>query len=252
MKYMKEIQPESSELYKEKDYESYGLRGTFDIFDRLQAESFAKRIDVDTNLEKHRNILVKKTALMMPDLSGKYSLDIGTGEGRWARFMSTKGSSKVVGIDTSQPMLDIARTRTSDESIHFLNNDISALNDSSFDFANAFFITNYIKNLDKFYRNLYRVLGPNGEQIFTVKTVEFDTGDKRDFSDYLLPILGINGSTIFTYPHSQEDYLDTVSRCGFEIINLYSDETNDKFKNNYLNSVNFKINDLVVYCRKRS
>lgn len=247
MKYMKEIQTESSK----RNNESYDIIKTFDVFDELQAESFAKRIDSDINLEEHNNILVKKTALMIPDLTGKCSLDIGTGEGRWARFMASKGASKVIGIDTSQPMINIAKGRASDEPVLFLNNDINTLDANGFDFANAFFITNYIKDLDEFYRNLYRVLGPNGEHIFTTKTIELNTGDKKDFNDYLLPILGRNGSTIFTYPHSQENYLDVVSRSGFEIVDSYSNETNDKFKNDYLNSLDFKINNLIVYCKKR-
>ena len=56
------------------------------------------------------NDIVEKPALfsLCPELSGKAVLDLGCGYGENCREFSKLGASRVVGIDISEKMLDIA------------------------------------------------------------------------------------------------------------------------------------------------
>jgi ubiquinone/menaquinone biosynthesis C-methylase UbiE len=139
--------------------EYYGLKkGTFEFTDK-DAKDFASRIELDIDLEQHKSLLVKKTASMITDISGKSVLDVGTGEGRWARYMASKRSANVIGIDKCSKMINIARERAkSDSPIDFYQGDIDTLDKNDFDFANAFFVLNYIQDLDKFFYQITRHL----------------------------------------------------------------------------------------------
>ncbi len=250
--YMERIGEERDGGLNIDEIREYGLKADFDGIDIVQARTFANRIDVDAQLENHRDILVRKTALMIPDLSGKNSLDIGTGEGRWARFMMSKGSAKVVGIDTSHGMIEIAKERTPiDSSASYVIDDVAGFEGVEFDFANAFFVTNYVQELVPFFRRVSRALTSGGEFIFTVKAIELGEDDKKVFDSYLLPISGKNGSTIFSYPHSQVDYLGAIEKAGFELIGSFSRTTDDIFVNERLNSLSYEINDLIGLCKNR-
>jgi len=71
-------------------------------------------------------------------LDGRSILDVGTGTGRAARLLA-RGGARVTGVDASEEMLAVARTRTTDEglSIPFLAGDAHALDfpDRSFEVA---------------------------------------------------------------------------------------------------------------------
>lgn len=69
-------------------------------------------------------------------LAGQHVLDVGTGTGRAARALARAGAV-VTGVDASQEMLAVARTRAGDANIAFLPGDAHDLpfRDRSFDSA---------------------------------------------------------------------------------------------------------------------
>jgi toxoflavin synthase len=46
---------------------------------------------------------------LLGDLSGKSVLDLACGEGFYMRFIKRRGAARVVGVDISQGMIDLAR-----------------------------------------------------------------------------------------------------------------------------------------------
>ncbi len=80
------------------------------------------------------NILEEKPALMSlcPDLKGKTVLDLGCGYGENCRLFSEMGAKKVVGIDISEKMLDIANNENKPDNVRYYNIDmvnIDTIND---------------------------------------------------------------------------------------------------------------------------
>ena len=63
--------------------------------------------------EANANNLFEIPALfsMMPDLTGKRVLDLGCGFGEHCMQCIRQGAEKVVGIDISEKMLEVARTQ---------------------------------------------------------------------------------------------------------------------------------------------
>ena len=74
------------------------------------------------------NDKLQKRALLpqISRFSGKTAVDIGTGVGRWARFLS-KDAELVVGIDISAKMIRIAKKRVRKENISYIRATASAL-----------------------------------------------------------------------------------------------------------------------------
>lgn len=220
-------------------------------FSDEEAVSFANRIEVEAILDQHRDPIVKRTALMMPNLVGKFVLDIGTGEGRWARFMESKGADSVVGLDTSSKMIEIAQRRAQPESlIDYYCEEIDGLEKKDFSFANAFFVTNYIKDLGNFFSEVSMHLSTDGELLFTTKTIELAEDQRTTFKDHLLPISVKDKYKIYSYPHSISDYIETVEKSGFKVVNFQKDLTLDHFSIEELNLLIYEINNLIILCKK--
>ena len=71
--------------------------------------------------EGNANDLFEIPALlsMMPDLKGKRVLDLGCGYGEHCKLFVARGAKRVLGIDISQKMLEIAELFSFSSAAHF-------------------------------------------------------------------------------------------------------------------------------------
>jgi len=105
----------------------------------------------------------------------KRVLDLGCGEGYFARQLAQRGAAQVDGIDSSEKMIDGAaaveaadpmgiRYRVSDAA------ELSEFEDESFDLVVAVFLFNYVDcdKMTAIMRGVFRVLRPGGRFIFSV------------------------------------------------------------------------------------
>jgi len=69
----------------------------------------------DSN-DYHNDFLKPITLQLLGDVAGKRLLDLGCGEGSYARALAQLGAT-VVGIDSSERLIRIARDRTEDVSL---------------------------------------------------------------------------------------------------------------------------------------
>ena len=70
---------------------------------------------------------------MIPDLKGKSVLDLGCGFGEHCKLFVDYGAEKVIGIDISSKMLEVARRENSDPKIEYINmpmEDIAQMDES--------------------------------------------------------------------------------------------------------------------------
>lgn len=115
------------------------------------------------------NILEEKPALfsLSPDLTGKAVLDLGCGYGENCAEFKRLGASKVVGIDISEKMLEIAKKENT--RIEFIKADISDLScvDERFDVVFSSLAVHYIKDFDSFVAGVNRKLVNGGVFIFS-------------------------------------------------------------------------------------
>lgn len=96
-------------------------------------------------------------------------LDFGCGTGNHAHLLSQKGYS-VVGVDRSQKMIDIAKTRNTDQTEFFVGDITKIYLEKQFDVISSLFhVISYItenKDLDAFIENISKHLKNDGLLIF--------------------------------------------------------------------------------------
>ncbi len=147
---------------------------------QIMFEKFAHRYDVFNNiisLGMHK--LVKYLfvqQLSIPD--DARILDLCSGSGDIARMLKEKSpTAKVMGIDISEPMLDIAKQKVSDAV--FINADCTNLpfEDESFDLCTISFGLRNIPDKDRALSEIYRVLKKDGT------FAHLDFGKSNNFAD---------------------------------------------------------------------
>ena len=125
----------------------------------------------DTN--DYRNELLMPFAFaMLGKVAGRDVLDLGCGEGGYARELSLRGA-KVVGVDGSQRLIEIARERTAASTA---NVDFRCLNAShmdelaahSFDVVLASMSLMDVEDYETAIYEVSRVLRPDGELVMSI------------------------------------------------------------------------------------
>jgi ubiquinone/menaquinone biosynthesis C-methylase UbiE len=126
-----------------------GARAFFDayaadfdhIYDDTGKGAFARFVDV--RLRKEMRIRFQNAFDALEPLRGRSLLDAGCGGGRYAIPAAKAGASRVLGLDFSEPMLDLARRKATAEGVgevcRFVKADLlgHALEEKSFDYAIA-------------------------------------------------------------------------------------------------------------------
>lgn len=180
------------------------------------------------------------------DIKDKSVLDLGCGSGYYSSLFLNGRASKVVGVDSSKQMIDIAREKAKDVSnlIYYIDDATGLKNElGQFDVVTAIFLFNQAASIDalgKMFRTVYRSMKPDG--IFIGLTNNLFPGQmntqkgyykKYDFDVvYRTPIA--NGSLVdfwiedehgkqvdlVSYHYSYETYLQAIKKAGFSQIEI--------------------------------
>ena len=106
---------------------------------------------------------------MMPDLKDKTILDLGCGFGEHCKRFVESGAKKVIGIDISEKMLEIANQENADSKITYINmpmENISQLNEK-FDIVVSSLAFHYVEDFSGVVKNIYDMLNENGIFLFS-------------------------------------------------------------------------------------
>ena len=117
------------------------------------------------------NVLFEIPALfsMMPELKGKRVLDLGCGFGEHCKKFVDCGAEKVVGIDISEKMLEVARVENCNSKIEYIKmpmEEIVQLQEN-FDVVISSLAIHYVEDFKGVVRNVYNLLDENGVFIFS-------------------------------------------------------------------------------------
>lgn len=106
---------------------------------------------------------------MMPVLKGKRVLDLGCGYGEHCKQFVDYGAEKVIGIDISEKMLEVAMVENFDPKIRYINmpmEDIAQIHEQ-FDVVISSLAFHYVEDFEGVIRNVYNLLDEKGIFIFS-------------------------------------------------------------------------------------
>ena len=89
---------------------------------------------------------------LLGDLKGKSVLDLACGEGFYTRFLKRRGAARVIGVDLSHGMIELARREEEKNrlGIEYLIHDVKRLElNETFDVVVAAYLLNYAQTADE-------------------------------------------------------------------------------------------------------
>ena len=175
--------------------------------------TWAFHYDNNINLTRDLDKIVTKKSLV--NLNFSYVLELGCGSGKNTEWLITR-ANKLVGLDFSKSMLDIARNKIISQKATFIETDLNEkweISNNSFDLATINLTLEHIKILDHIFSSLFMKLTRGGKcfvcEIHPKKQL---TGSKARFE--------INSTEIIldVFQHSEEDYIQSAEKAGFNLL----------------------------------
>ena len=178
----------------------------------------------DSNINPTRDLDKAITKKSLSNLNFFNVLELGCGSGKNTEWLITK-ADKLVGLDFSKNMLDLARNKIQTDKVTFINTDLNEnwpVNDNSFDLGTINLTLEHIEILDHIFNSLFMKLTQGGKcfvcELHPKKQL---AGSKARFQD--------NGTEIVldVFQHSELDYVQSAEKVGFSLLakkDWYDDE----------------------------
>ena len=185
------------------------------IRDRIIDKYNAWAYQYDNNINPTRDLDKTVTRESLSNIDFYKVLELGCGSGKNTEWLITK-ADKLVGLDFSKNMLNLARNKVKTDKVTFINADLNEnwpVNDNSFDLAVTNLTLEHIEALDHFFNSLFMKLTQGGKcfvcELHPLKQL---SGSKAQFEE--------NGSEIEldVYYHSELEYIESAERAGFNLI----------------------------------
>ncbi len=143
-------------------------------YDTYYQTPFGKKVD---QIEK------KIISGFLQYIPKKPMLDVGCGTGHWTQFFIEQGFDKITGIDASEEMLNIAKSKNIDA--NFLLSDAENLpfKDESYPVIAFITMLEFVENQDNVIKEMYRLLVPGGWLILGCLNAESALGKNKANSE---------------------------------------------------------------------
>ncbi len=181
----------------------------------------------DTNLNKIRDLNKKATTQTLSNYEFKNVLELGCGTGKNTEWF-VKDANKIIALDFSEKMLNIAKAKVSNRKVIFQTADLNQKWDVKDDFAELIsvnLVLEHIKNLDFIFSQVFQKLKVNG--IFFICELhpfkQYSGSKARYETD--------NGvKELEVYTHHISEYLKIAKNNNLKLIELneWFDEDNNE------------------------
>ena len=179
----------------------------------------------DNNINPTRDLDKTVTKESLSNIDFFKVLELGCGSGKNTEWLITR-ANKLVGLDFSASMLDLARNKITSKKVTFINADLNEkwpVNNNSFDLATINLTLEHIEILDHIFNSLFMKLTQGGKcfvcELHPKKQL---AGSKAQFEE--------NGTEIVldVFQHLELDYIQSAEKAGFTLLekkDWYDDET---------------------------
>ncbi|MHC5374174.1 class I SAM-dependent methyltransferase [Enterococcus sp. LJL120] len=175
---------------------------------------------------------------LLPAFEDKTVLDLGCGYGWHCIYAAEHGAKAVVGVDLSEKMLAVARSKTHFANVRYEQNSIEEADfpEDTFDVVLSSLAFHYVEDFAAVAKNVHRYLKPGGEFIFSVEHPIFTAYGTQDWyydeagkilhfpvDNYFYEgqrIANFLGEDITKFHKTLTTYLDGLLTNGFQIERL--------------------------------
>ena len=145
----------------------------------------------------------KRRLASLHDPAGKSALDLACGTGDLAYEIARRGARRVIGLDITRSMLELASAKREAERVAFVTGDMMALPfpDAAFDLITTGYGLRNVPVLDTALREAARVLKGGG----VLLSLDFNKPDNRVMRRIYLSYLSVVGSIVGAMLHADPD-----------------------------------------------
>jgi 2-polyprenyl-3-methyl-5-hydroxy-6-metoxy-1,4-benzoquinol methylase len=108
---------------------------------------------------------------LLPEVQGRRVLDLGCGAGQLAHFLATRGAAEVVGVDLSERMLALARTRWGHPRVTYQRSSLeeAAFAPARFDLVVSSLALHYVEDYRGLIARIAGWLGTGGVLVYSTE-----------------------------------------------------------------------------------
>jgi SAM-dependent methyltransferase len=178
------------------------------------------------------------TISLLPDVKNMKVMDLGCAGGWYTKYLLDNGAD-VIAIDVNKNMVEITKKRTQNKCSIIqadINNGFDFIEDCSLDIVLASLVLHYIKNIEKAFLEINRILKINGEIIFSTHhpLMEFIYFKREDYMAVELLedewTMGEERIKVQFYRRPLSKILQPLIDNGFYIEKIIEPELTEKFK----------------------
>jgi|TARA_Y100000031_G_C8101797_1_gene329055 ubiquinone/menaquinone biosynthesis C-methylase UbiE len=176
-------------------------------------DNWAPHYDNNINPTRDLDKLVTKKSLYSLNFSNV--LELGCGSGKNTEWLITK-ADKLVGLDFSEGMLDLARYKISSKNVTFIKANLNEkwpVDNNAFELATINLTLEHIENLDHIFNSVIMKLTKAGKcfvcELHPKKQL---AGSKARFEDKGTEIV------LDVFQHLELDYIQSAEKAGFTLL----------------------------------
>jgi len=169
----------------------------------------------DNNINPIRDLDKTVTKESLSNIDFFKVLELGCGSGKNTEWLITK-ADKLVGLDFSKNMLDLARNKITSKKVTLISADLNEkwpVNNNSFDLATINLTLEHIEILDHIFNSLFMKLTQGGKcfvcELHPKKQL---AGSKARFEENRTEI------ALDVFYHSELEYIESAEKAGFNLI----------------------------------
>lgn len=132
-----------------------------------RAEEYTKHVRNPDDSIYHS--LYEKPAMyrLLPNLKDKTVISLGCGSGEDCKYLKSQGAKLVIGIDSSEKLIEIAKNSYPQCDFHVMDMEKMDFDNASFDFAYSSLAIHYIEDWHQVFQEVFRILKPGGYFLFS-------------------------------------------------------------------------------------
>ncbi|MFL3026459.1 MAG: class I SAM-dependent methyltransferase [Candidatus Neomarinimicrobiota bacterium] len=169
----------------------------------------------DNNINPTRDLDKSITKQFLSKIDFFNVLELGCGSGKNSEWLITK-AEKLVGLDFSKNMLDLARNKIKTDKATFINTDLNEkwpVKNNAFDLVTINLALEHIEILDHIFKSSFMKLVQGGKcfvcELHPKKQL---TGSRAQFEENGVKI------ELDVFQHLEEDYIQSAEQAGFNLL----------------------------------